>query len=171
MADLDARSLESASDSRAAWTIPVSSRPYPSLSSSPSLHPASKTCHVGDFPRQQLSEDLIHHRPSTRAQARHPGQGWTVIATISIAYLDFFFFSVSRTWECAFLTAQTAQTASGNVGVGGGDLFSLISKQSRVVARKPGLCSRADPGQPRTIVGSRSSGVPGRPGGSSQKFC
>lgn len=55
------------SDGRVSWAIPVSSRPHLSpLTSPPSLHPAIKTSHVGDIPRRHLSEDPIHHQPSTR---------------------------------------------------------------------------------------------------------
>lgn len=162
---------------------PSPSRPVPI---SLSLHPAIKTCHVGDFPRRHLSEDLIHHQPSTRPPSSDIPAGLTVAATISIAYLVFSSLSASldpmgvcRGPDCPEVRLQVPVTKSASGNVGFGDLFSLIRNTRACGARTRGQwahSSRAThPGRPRAIVGSRSSGVPGRPGpgtgGSSQKVC
>lgn len=179
MTDVDVHSLEGASDGHASWAIPVSSRPH-LASLPPSFHPAIRTSRVGDFPRRHLSEDLIHHQPSTRPQAT-TSRGWlTVAATISIAYLVFL--SQSGPWGRVLAKSldcpdrvSSHQSASGNVGFG--NFLSLIRNIQACgwCTRPVRAASRSHPGRPRAIVGSRSSGVPGRPGpgtgGSSQKVC
>jgi len=113
--------------------------------------------------------------PQPGPSARHPGQGRTVIATISIAYLVF-----PSPSQClahgrvqSVLTAQTDLHIQSPVvcvrkcgfgGWGKGTLFSLISKQYPHMLHVNRACAVRAPGQPRTIVGSRSSGAPGRPG-------
>lgn len=162
-----------------AYRGPSPSRPVhishnTTLSASPGIPPI-KTCHVGDFPRRHLSEDLIRHQPPTRPQARASRAGLTLAATISIAYLVFFVspLRVSCCMGVCGAECPVTKSASGNVGLG--DHFSLIRNIPHVHAERKSWASGTHPGRPREIVGSRSSGVPGRPGpgtgGSSQKVC
>lgn len=119
--------------------------------------------------------------PRRGPQAATPrGHGWTFAATISIPYLVFSSLSTlpGRVAgpDCPDCISSH-QSASGNVGWG--TLFQPHQKHPRlcvVHATRVGARSLQrqghTPGRPRAIVGSRSSGAPGRPGpgtgGSSQ---
>lgn len=93
-----------------AYRGPSPSRPVPishlsPLTSRPSLHPAIKTSHVGDFPRRHLSEDPIHHQPSTRPRGTgqaHNIPGRTDDCSNDQHSLSCFFLplTVSTVWPC-----------------------------------------------------------------------
>lgn len=168
-----------------AYRGPSPSRPVPisppSLLSHPS-HPAIKTCHVGDFPRRHLSEDLIHHQPSTGAPSSDTPGGRADVCSNDQHTLSCFSLSQCRPRDV--LRALAAQTAYPVTSLrqemwAGVHFFSLIRNIHASVwcnANPVGARSLQrqghTPGRPRAIVGSRSSGAPGRPGpgtgGSSQ---
>lgn len=168
--------------------VPAVSLQNQCLSSLPSIPPPARRAMSGVSLDGSCLKISSITNPQPGVQARHPGQGWTVIATISIAYLVFLSSQSSRAWERAVLTAQTAyparashEPASGNVGLGL-RTYSASSANNPAKShadRQTGQAgpsgAGAHPGRPRAIVGSRSSGVPGRPGpgtgGSSQKVC
>lgn len=101
--------------------------------------------------------------PQPGAQGRHPGQGWTVAATISIAYLVFLLsLSVWPMGVCKTLTAQTAYPVTSLrqemwvLWWVGAPLFSLIANNPAVLHVKPGPCSQ---GRPRPRAGQERSSV------------
>lgn len=80
--------------------------------------------------------------PQPGVQARHPGQGWTVIATIGIAYLVFVLsvFSVVSSMgvcgpDCPDCISSRAshQPASGYVGLGLRTYSASTCKQSSIL--------------------------------------
>lgn len=133
MTDFQGHSLERgcASDGRVSWAIPVSSRPYPSLSSVPPSRPSSRRAMSGislDGTCLKISS-IINPQPGPRH--KHPGRAdecsndqHSLSCFLSSHSLDRGPVCVRAGMSCPDCPAsQTAypshQSASGNVGLGG----------------------------------------------------
>lgn len=148
-----------------AYRGPSPSRPVPiSLTSLlyPS-HPAIKTCHVGDFPRRHLSEDLIHHQPSTGAPSSDtPGARLDVCSNDQHTLSCFFPLSLPSQDVLRALAAQTAHpvTSLRQEMWAGVHFFSLIrNNHASVWCTQPGLAHAVCSGWATPRAGQERSSV------------